>query len=382
MKRIAMLIVLILFPIIANSQKVVIMEREQGVYKISCNVNGVKMKMIFDTGASAVSLSKFMANYLYENDYLTEEDIIGTAKTQTADGTITNNVVINLRDIEISGLHIENIKATVSDSQNAPLLLGQSAIEKLGSITIDGNRLIINNMNDFLSDEEIERLDEEIDSYYKNGGYHAALEALNKIETSVGLSSMGYMKLFLCYYAMKDFNKSIDTCLRWLNDNNAEKTEFYKSFIYHSLGSCYSDIKDYSESIKYYEKALLYDQDDKSSISHDYFGLGIAYLEMSDYKKSIYYLEHVISIQFDFYNISYRDLLNESVRDLLKESVDGELLQLVFLYLGYAYDYSGDKYNAIDNMVISAFLGSKSAKEYCMDARVDYYERAKTILNR
>ena len=36
-----------------------------------------------------------------------------------------------------------NVKATIKQQQNAPLLLGQSAIEKLGKITIDGYKLII-----------------------------------------------------------------------------------------------------------------------------------------------------------------------------------------------------------------------------------------------
>ena len=37
----------------------------------------------------------------------------------------------------------EDVKATIKDQLNAPLLLGQSAIEKLGKVTIDGYKLII-----------------------------------------------------------------------------------------------------------------------------------------------------------------------------------------------------------------------------------------------
>ena len=110
------------------------MEKQNGVYKISCSVNGAKMKMIFDTGASMVSISQSMANFLYENDYISDSDILGKGTSRTADGSIVDNVVINLKDIEISGLHIKNVQATVISSQNAPLLLGQSAIQKLGRI--------------------------------------------------------------------------------------------------------------------------------------------------------------------------------------------------------------------------------------------------------
>jgi predicted aspartyl protease len=40
-------------------------------------------------------------------------------------------------------LHLYNVRASIKDQQNAPLLLGQSAIEKLGKVTIDGHKLII-----------------------------------------------------------------------------------------------------------------------------------------------------------------------------------------------------------------------------------------------
>lgn len=105
MRKIFFLICL-LSSLCAMAQKTIIMERESGVYKIPCKVNGAKMKMIFDTGASSVAISLSIAEYLYENDYITKDDIVGTAKAQVADGRIVNNLVINLRDIEIDGVHV------------------------------------------------------------------------------------------------------------------------------------------------------------------------------------------------------------------------------------------------------------------------------------
>ena len=60
-----------------------------------------------------------------------------------ADGSTTATDVVNIQDVEIGGLHLKNVRATVKEQQNAPLLLGLSAIEKLGRITIDGYKLII-----------------------------------------------------------------------------------------------------------------------------------------------------------------------------------------------------------------------------------------------
>ena len=38
-----------------------------------------------------------------------------------------------------------DVEASISDEMSAPLLLGQSAIQKLGTIQINGNKLIIIN---------------------------------------------------------------------------------------------------------------------------------------------------------------------------------------------------------------------------------------------
>ena len=127
------------------AQKVIQMERDGGVYKIPCTVNGAKLKMIFDTGASTVCLSLATAVFLYQNDYISKSDFKGTGYSSTASGDIVDHMKINLRDIEIGGMHLYNVEGVVMESLTAPLLLGQSAIQKLGSITIKGDQLIINN---------------------------------------------------------------------------------------------------------------------------------------------------------------------------------------------------------------------------------------------
>ncbi len=111
------------------SQKVIMMEEEGGVYRIPCSVNGAKMKMIFDTGASDISLSMSIAEYLLDNDFIKKEDVIGKGSAQIADGSLIDTYHLILRDVEIGGLHLYNVEASISASQNAPLLLGQSAIQ-------------------------------------------------------------------------------------------------------------------------------------------------------------------------------------------------------------------------------------------------------------
>lgn len=119
------------------------MEESGGVFTIPCYVNGVKMNFIFDTGASNVCISLTEALFLSKNGYLDDADIIGTGYTKVADGSIVENMEINLHSIEIGGVMVTDVRAIVTKSINAPLLLGQSAIQKLGRIEMDGDSIFI-----------------------------------------------------------------------------------------------------------------------------------------------------------------------------------------------------------------------------------------------
>lgn len=125
------------------SQKIVEMKNVNGVYLIPCKVNGVPLNFIFDTGASDVSLSLVEAEFLFKQGLLSENDFMQKSKYQTADGSIVEGMKVNLKSIEIEGILLKNVSATIIDSQNAPLLLGQSAIKRIGKYSIENNNLIL-----------------------------------------------------------------------------------------------------------------------------------------------------------------------------------------------------------------------------------------------
>ena len=116
------------------------MKKEGGVSIVPCKVNGLNLSFIFDTGASDVTISLTEASFMLKNGYLKKEDIIGSEKYLDATGNISEGIVINLREIEIEGLKLQNVKASIVKTLNAPLLLGQSALSKLGTIKLDLDR--------------------------------------------------------------------------------------------------------------------------------------------------------------------------------------------------------------------------------------------------
>ena len=127
------------------SQTVIYMEKEGGVYSVPCKVNDVPLKFIFDTGASNVSISLAEAMFMLKNNLLSENDILGTSYSQFADGKIAENTQIVLKVVQIADIKIYNVRASIVHNLSAPLLFGQSAIEKLGKIQLEGNKLTILN---------------------------------------------------------------------------------------------------------------------------------------------------------------------------------------------------------------------------------------------
>ena len=124
-------------PDISNQKNAVPMEKIDGVYQIPVEINGVSMHFIFDTGAGMISISETEALFLYKQGKLTEDDITGSAKFSDANGNISEGTLINLKEVKIGDRALKNIQASVAHNLKAPLLIGQSALEKFGNVMID-----------------------------------------------------------------------------------------------------------------------------------------------------------------------------------------------------------------------------------------------------
>ena len=108
-----------------------------GTYEVACSVNGLPLKMIFDTGAADVTISSVEASFMLKNGYLSDNDVKGKRNYMTASGDIHEGTILRLKEVKLGDAVLKNVEASVVHSQKAPLLLGQSVLEKFGTITID-----------------------------------------------------------------------------------------------------------------------------------------------------------------------------------------------------------------------------------------------------
>lgn len=117
--------------------------KEDGVCKVKCQINGLPLHFVFDTGASDVTISMVEATFMMKNGYLSKNDVVGSQRYMDANGDVSVGTVLNIKNVNFGGLELNNIRASVVRNQKAPLLLGQSILSRLGKIEIDNAQKVI-----------------------------------------------------------------------------------------------------------------------------------------------------------------------------------------------------------------------------------------------
>ncbi len=215
----------LLFPYISLGQIIIPMEKQiSGTYLIPCKVNDVPMKFLFDTGASAVCISLTEAMFLIKNGYIQESDIKGTSHATIANGDIVENTEIVLRKIEIGGIILKDVEALVSHELKAPLLLGQSAIQRLGKITLEDNILTIHTGTTPQNQQNYDReeLDEKIRKLRElrnteDGDDYEVLEIIEKIEKYNQLNEFELFCKTMSLSNLEKLDEAISAAQSWID---------------------------------------------------------------------------------------------------------------------------------------------------------------------
>ena len=123
--------------IVSTAQVTVWMTLKNGVYYVPAVVNGIPLDFILDTGASDILISGTAVKSMLDAGVLTEEDFVGIEHYQIANGDIQEGYIVNLRNLFIGGVELNDLKATLSFSLDAPLLLGISTLNRFGRVEVD-----------------------------------------------------------------------------------------------------------------------------------------------------------------------------------------------------------------------------------------------------
>ena len=260
-KRMLILSFMLIQGVVSALGQIVIEMTPQGkVYSLPGKVNGLELNFIFDTGASDVYLSMTEAIFMLKNGYLTKNDFTGVSYSQIANGDIVENTTVVLREVEIGGIKLPNVTASISHNLDAPLLLGQSAIQKLGPIQLDGNRLIIQNGKNFKSDKQAWELYNKSFQDIEAEDYETAILNLTKaLECAIDkkLRSLLYGELATAYYRSNKKELAIEYCHKGLGENPMNEQLGYNLGVYlYEMGEIRQAEKAFNQQISKFENIV------------------------------------------------------------------------------------------------------------------------------
>lgn len=238
------------------AQETVQMIKKDGVLYVPCKVNGLDMNFIFDTGASDVTISISEALFMIKNGYIDESEILGATLHRIANGDIAEGTQIILRRIEIGEVVLNNVPASIIHTIDAPLLLGQSALEKFGSFSIDYSKdiLIIGISDNYKSIENPQDIYDyfiRASQKYKQGDFYGALHDFNKVIELDPYLSNAYYNRSLTKIQLEDFEGAIKDCNTVIDlDKNNSLAYSNRCYIKNSLGDYEGAIQDCNIAIE------------------------------------------------------------------------------------------------------------------------------------
>jgi aspartyl protease family protein len=109
-----------------------------GYFHVEGRVNGRRILFLVDTGASEVVLSPADARRLG----IDVDRLAFTQVTETANG-FGRGAPVTLREVEVGGLRVAEVSASVNQADMGQSLLGMSFLRRIGGFQVSGDRLTL-----------------------------------------------------------------------------------------------------------------------------------------------------------------------------------------------------------------------------------------------
>jgi len=118
--------------------------KKGGVYEAPVTLNNVlSIYFIIDSGATDISISPDVALTLIRTKTIKKKDWLSGAIYRFADGSTAKSQRFKLKSVKIGDVELKNVTCSISNSLDAPMLLGQSALQKLTRYSIDYKKKIL-----------------------------------------------------------------------------------------------------------------------------------------------------------------------------------------------------------------------------------------------
>jgi len=108
---------------LGNASSVVLKRGLDGHYRTEALINGVKVNVLVDTGATGVAISQSIADKLNLKS-------ISAVRTNTANGE-SIGYMVRLESVKIGGVHANNVAAMIAPGLDGDILLGMSFLGRM-----------------------------------------------------------------------------------------------------------------------------------------------------------------------------------------------------------------------------------------------------------
>lgn len=109
----------------------------ENIFYIVAEVNGVPIRFLLDTGCSDIQITSAEFYYLKHMGLVCDSDLVDSVKCSYANGIEAICPSLNIRTLKIGDVEINDVDCVIQEDVNAPLLLGQSILNKVGNVFID-----------------------------------------------------------------------------------------------------------------------------------------------------------------------------------------------------------------------------------------------------
>jgi len=347
-----------------SSQIRIKMQESEGVYYIPCKVNGLNLNFILDTGASQVSISLSEALFMLKNGYMDESDILGLSDAQMANGDIVECSSIILREIEVGGMILKNVEAIVVFEPTAPLLLGQSAIQKLGKIQIEEDELLIfsaevKKHNDYQGCNSASQMLENATGYYNDDLFNNALGVYQEVYDNCpsAFNESDLARYAIINFINNDFDKTVKYFTEVLKMGPNKELKYFSNLY---IGNSKVELDQFYDATLYFKKAVNL-TDNQSEQSYCYSRLGHVEYTQMNYQGAIELMNKAIELQLDYLRLNNSYYSRTASRERL-----GELFWELSLSYHSNREYSQERETVIE----SAKYGYDKAIQYCQKKKI------------
>lgn len=241
-------------------------EEPDGRYTMNASVNGVGVRTYYAPENWYASMSTTTYLFLYENGYIAPADVNGMTTTKMPDGSTVKAASFVIRNLKIGRVIVQNLPAFVITKQNVPLIVGNAAFDCFGTISQEGERLIIDDRfeEDFAQEEETAEAPAEDPAIALERTLQRHMDAKEYADAAncfAQLQEMGVLTMYSEYqYAMVlNILRRGDDCIAlarpWLEENRG-KSLTLDYWMLDALGDSYARKGDKKTAIRYYEEAV------------------------------------------------------------------------------------------------------------------------------